>query len=249
MSSNPEGARSYVPFIIIGVVLAAVVVGVVMMTRSNNANSGSPFSGANSAQTPQSTLPANSTVPPRQPLPGAPNPPARGGGEHAAVTMEEFSDFQCPACGGLDPALRRISKDYGERVRWVFRNFPLTTIHKYAFSAARAAEAAGAQGKFWEMHDMLYDNQDEWVKAPEPRDLFSSYATRLGLDVQRFKADMEQRQDLADRIKADYERGSSLRVQGTPTIFINGRELMPGKLPTEDDIRREIDATLNPAAK
>src|ERR1043165_4910998 len=213
MSSNPEGARGYVPFVIIGVVLAAVVVGVVLMTRSNNANSGSPFSG-NPAQTPQGTLTTNSTVPPRQPLPGAPNPPARGG-EHAAVTMEEFSDFQCPACGGLDPALRRISKDYGERVRWVFRNFPLTTIHKYAFSAARAAEAAGAQGKFWEMHDMLYDNQDEWVKSPEPRDLF----------------------------------GSSLRVQGTPTIFINGRELMPGKLPTEDDIRREIDATLNPAGK
>jgi protein-disulfide isomerase len=248
MSSNPEGARSYVPFIIIGVVLAAVVVGVVLMTRSNNANGGSAPSDTNSAQTPQGTLPANSTAPPRQPLPGAPDPPARGGA-HAAVTLEEFSDFQCPACGGLDPGLRRISRDYGERVRWVFRNFPLTTIHKYAFIAARAAEAAGVQGKFWEMHDMLYDNQDEWVKAAEPRDLFNSYATRLGLDVQRFRADMEQRQDLADRIKADYERGSSLRVQGTPTIFINGRELMPGKLPTEDDIRREIDATLNPAGK
>ena len=242
MSSNPAGARSYAPFIIIGVVLAAVVVGIVLMTRSNNANT----SAANGQA--QNSLPVNSTVPPRAPLPGAPNPHVRGG-EHAAVTLEEFSDFQCPACGGLDPALRRISRDYGERVRWVFRNFPLTTIHKYAFIAARAAEAAGAQGKFWEMHDMLYDNQKEWVEAPEPRDLFANYAARLGLDVQRFRADVDQRQDLADRIKADYERGSSLRVQGTPTIFINGRELMPGKLPTEDDIRREIDATLNPAGK
>jgi protein-disulfide isomerase len=243
MSSNPDGAKSYAPFIIIGVVLAAVVVGVVLMSRSNNASGGvAPGSGAA-----QNGLPANSSAPPRTPQPGAPNPHARGG-EHAAVTLEEFSDFQCPACGGLDPALRKISKDYGERVRWVFRNFPLTTIHKYAFIAARAAEAAGAQGKFWEMHDILYDNQKEWVDAPEPRDLFGNYAARLGLDVQKFKADLD-RQDLADRIKEDYDRGNSLNVRGTPTIFINGRELMPGKLPTEEDIRREIDAALSPAAK
>ena len=238
MSSNPGAAKSYVPFIIIGVVLAAVVLGVVMMTRSNNASNSAPASNG---------LPLNSTVPPRAPTAGAPNPYARGGA-NAAVTLEEFSDFQCPACGNLDPGLRRISKDYGDRVRWVFRNFPLTTIHKYAFIAARAAEAAGVQGKFWEMHDMLYDNQKEWVEAAEPRDLFATYATRLGLDVQRFKADLD-RQDLADRIKADYERGASLDVKGTPTIFINGRELMPGKLPTEDDIRRGIDAALNPAGK
>jgi protein-disulfide isomerase len=245
MSSNPQGARSYVPFIIIGVVLAAVVVGVVLMTRPNNTNT-----SAQNAQAQNSSLPVNSTVPPRAPMPGAPNPHVRGG-EHAAVTLEEFSDFECPACRNLDPGLRKISRDYGDRVRWVFRNFPLTTIHKYAFVAARAAEAAGAQGKFWEMHDMLYDNRDQWAEAPEPRDLFANYAARLGLDVQKFRADMDQRQDLVDRIKADYDRGVSLRVQGTPTIFINGRELMPGtgKLPTEDDIRREIDAALNPAGK
>ena len=240
MSSNPGGAKSYAPFVIIGVVLAAVVLGVVLISRSNNGNT--------SAQPPpQNGLPANSGVPPRTPQPGAPNPHARGG-ERAAVTLEEFSDFQCPACGGLDPGLRSISRDYGERVRWVFRNFPLTTIHKYAFIAARAAEAAGAQGKFWEMHDILYDNQKEWVDSPEPRDLFDTYASRLGLDVQKFKADLD-RQDLADRIKADYDRGNSLNVKGTPTIFINGRELMPGKLPSEEDIRREIDAALSPAGK
>jgi protein-disulfide isomerase len=239
MSSNPEGAKRYIPFLIIGVVLAAVIAGIALMSRSNNANTAAQ-------QTPQNTLPANTTAPPRTPLPGAPNPHARGG-EHAAVMLEEFSDFQCPACGGLDPGLRRISKDYGERVRWVFRNFPLS-MHKYAFIAARAAEAAGAQGKFWEMHDAIYDHQDDWVNAPEPRDLFATYATQLGLDVQKFKADLD-RQDLADRIKADYERGVSLNVRGTPTIYLDGRELMPGKLPTEADIRREIDAALNPSGK
>jgi protein-disulfide isomerase len=129
----------------------------------------------------------------------------------------------------------------------IFREFPLQ-MHKYSFIAARAAEAAGAQGKFWEMHDMLYDNQKEWVEAPEPRDLFASYAARLGLDVQKFRADLD-RPDLADRIVADTNRGNSLNVRGTPTVFINGRELMPGKLPTEEDIRREIDAALNSAGK
>jgi protein-disulfide isomerase len=237
MSSNPEGAKRYVPFIIIGVVLAAVIVGVALMSRPKDANTSSQ----------PNTAASNAAVPPRPALPGAPNPHARGG-ERAAVTLEEFSDFQCPACGGLDPGLRKISRDYGERVRWVFRNFPLTTIHKYAFISARAAEAAGAQGKFWEMHDILYDNQKEWVEASEPRDLFASYASRLGLDVQRFRADLE-RQDLAERIMADLNRGNSLGVRGTPTIFVNGRELMPGKLPTEEDVRREIDAALNPAGK
>ena len=237
MSSNPEGAKRYVPFVIIGVVLAAVIVGVALMSRPKDANT--------SAQ--QNTAASNAALPPRPALPGAPNPHARGG-ERAAVTLEEFSDFQCPACGGLDPGLRKISRDYGDRVRWVFRNFPLTTIHKYAFISARAAEAAGAQGKFWEMHDILYDNQKEWVEASEPRDLFASYASRLGLDVQRFRADLE-RQDLAERIMADLNRGNSLGVRGTPTIFVNGRELMPGKLPTEEDVRREIDAALNPAGK
>jgi len=237
MSSNTESAKRYVPFIIIRVVLAAVIVGIALMSRSKEANT--------SAQ--QNTLPSNTTLPPRQPTTGAPNPHARGG-EHAELTLEEFSDFQCPACGGLDPGLRRISRDYGERVRWVFRNFPLMGMHKYAFIAARAAEAAGAQGKFWEMHDILYDNQKEWVDASEPRDLFNTYAARLGLDVQKFKADLD-RQDLADRIMADTSRGNSLNVRGTPTLFVNGRELMPGKLPTEEDIRREIDAALNPAGK
>jgi protein-disulfide isomerase len=135
--------------------------------------------------------------------------------------------------------------DYGERVRLIFRNYPLP-MHKYAFFAARAAEAAGQQGKFWEMHDALYDNQKEWSDSMEPRVQFDSYATRLGLDVQRFKADME-RQDLTDRIKADMQRGNTLNVRGTPTVYLNGRELMPGKLVTEEDLRREIDAALGSA--
>jgi protein-disulfide isomerase len=138
-------------------------------------------------------------------------------------------------------------KDYDDRVRFVFRNYPLQ-MHKYAFLASRAAEAAGLQGKFWEMHDMLYDNQKEWSESMEPRVQFDSYATRLGLDVQRFKVDME-RQDLAERIKSDMLRGNSLGVKGTPTVYLNGRELVPGRLITEEDLRREIETELGQSGK
>jgi protein-disulfide isomerase len=236
VNSKPEGKKSVLPFVIIGGVLVAVIVAVVLMSQraSNDVTVNENF---NANPTPTG---------PRQVTAGAPDPYERGGAK-ASVTLEEFSDFQCPACGGLEPGLRRVVKDYGERVRLIFRNYPLP-MHRYAFQAARAAEAAGQQGKFWEMHDALYDNQKEWSDSMEPRVQFDSYATRLGLDVQRFKAD-EERQDLAERIKADVQRGNSLNVRGTPTVYLNGRELMPGKLVTEDDLRREIDAALGSAAK
>ena len=237
MSRNPKQSKSSLPFVIIGAVLAAVVVAVVLMSRQG---------GGDTPPAPQN----NSNITPvqqtRAPQPGAPNPWAKGGAA-AKLTLEEFSDFQCPACGALEPGLRRVVKDYGDNVRLVFRNFPLA-MHKYAFQASRAAEAAGLQGKFWEMHDVLYANQKEWSDSMEPRVQFDAYATRLGLDVQKFKTDME-RPDLTERVKADYARGMSLGVKGTPTIYLNGRELVPGQLVTEEILRREIDAALGSARK
>ena len=226
----PAKSKSTLPFVIIGAVLVAVTAAVLLMSRQPAGN-GTPAAANTSASPAQ-----------RQgPQPGASNPWSRGM-PTARVTVEEFSDFQCPACGNLEPGLRRVMKDYEDRARFVFRNYPLQ-MHRYAFLASRAAEAAGAQGKFWEMHDMLYDNQKEWSDSMEPRVQFDSYATRLGLDVQRFKADME-RQDLAERVKADMLRGNSLGVKGTPTVYLNGRELVPGQLITEDILRREIEAAL-----
>ena len=235
MSRNPKNApaksKSPLPFVIIGVVLVAVIAAVVLMSRPSAGN-GTPAQNAGPAQAPTQRQP---------PQPGASNPWSRGM-PTARVTVEEFSDFQCPACGNLEPGLRRVMKDYEDRARFVFRNYPLQ-MHKYAFLASRAAEAAGTQGTFWEMHDMLYDNQKEWSDSMEPRVQFDSYATRLGLDVQKFKADME-RQDLAERVKADMLRGNTLGVKGTPTVYLNGRELVPGQLVTEDILRREIEAAL-----
>jgi protein-disulfide isomerase len=240
MSRNPNNtpakSKSSLPFIIIGVVLLGVIAAVVLMSRPSTSNS-KPAASASPGQLQTQRQP---------PQPGAPNPWSRGNAS-SPVTVEEFSDFQCPACGGLEPGLRRVMKDYEDRVHFVFRNYPLP-MHKYAFIAARAAEAAGAQGKFWEMHDLIYDNQKEWSESMEPRGQFDSYATRLGLDVQRFKADME-RQDLADRIKSDLLRGNSLGVKGTPTVYLNGRELMPGRLINEEDLRRELEAALGQSGK
>ena len=241
MSRNPKNApaksKSPLPFVLIGAVLIAVIAAVVLMSRP---------SASNSTPAPTNSSPGQTQAQRQAPQPGAPNPHARGM-PTARVTVEEFSDFQCPACGTLEPGLRRVMKDYGDRVLFIFRNYPLQ-MHKYAFIASRAAAAAGAQGKFWEMHDMLYDNQKEWSDSMEPRVQFDSYATRLGLDVQKFKADME-RQDLADRVKNDLLRGNSLGVKGTPTVYLNGRELVPGQLVTEDILRREIEAALGQSAK
>jgi protein-disulfide isomerase len=238
MSRNPSKApaksKSPLPFIIIGGVLVAVTAAVVLMSRPSASNNNTSTQNAGTSSTQQPPRPTTQQ-------PGAANPYAKGN-TSSRITVEEFSDFQCPACTGLEPGLKRVMADYNDRVRFVFRNYPLQ-MHKYAFIAARAAEAAGLQGKFWEMHDMLYENQKEWSDSMEPRVQFDAYATRLGLDVQRFKADME-RQDLAERIKADMLRGNSLGVKGTPTVYINGRELVPGKLVTEEDLRREIEAAL-----
>lgn len=236
-SPAQEGKKSALPFVIIGGVLVAVIAAVVLMSQRASQDDAPTQNNSNLSSAP---------APPRQVSPGTPDPYVRGGAS-APITLEEFSDFECPACGALEPGLRKVVNDYGERVRLVFRNFPLP-MHRYALQAARAAEAAGQQGKFWEMHDALYDNQAEWSKAMEPRVQFDSYASRLGLDVQKFKADME-RQDLVERIKADMQRGNSLNVRGTPTVFLNGRELLPGKLVTEADLRREIDAALASGGK
>ena len=173
--------------------------------------------------------------------PGA-QPPHMRGAEGAAVTIEEFADFQCPPCGKLYPELKRIESEYGPRLRLVFRHFPLE-MHEHAEEAARASEAAAAQGHFWEMHDLLFERQREWAEAREARSLFNGYAQTLGLDVERFKRDMEG-QETAKRVASDKERALSVQVSGTPTLFLNGREI-PAEAMSSEGIRDAIKAALN----
>ena len=164
------------------------------------------------------------------------------GGANAAVTIEEFGDFECPPCGILHPELIKLEREYGDRLRVIFREFPLTQMHKYAYDAARAAEAAGMQNKFWEMHDLLYEKKEEWSLAPDPRAMFVEYAKVLGMDGERFSRDMLG--DLAAlRVGLDMRRGKSLGVTGTPTLFINGRRMDPSEM-TPDGLRAAVNKAL-----
>jgi protein-disulfide isomerase len=145
------------------------------------------------------------------------------GPEHAPVTFEEFGDFQCPPCGTLAGPMHEAVEKFSPNVRVIFRHFP-HAVHQHAREAACAAEAAGAQGRFWEMHDLLYREQKAWSEAADTRSLFATYAATLGLDVERFKKDMDDEKVKA-RVSLDVERGRSRGVSTTPTLFVNGRLL------------------------
>ena len=141
----------------------------------------------------------------------------------APVVLEEFGDFQCLPCSLLFPILEKLEQEYDKRLVVVFREHPLK-MHNYALDAARAAEAAGLQGKFWEMHDTLYRNRTTWIPAVYVRPYLNEYATSLQLDVDKFKADMDGKQ-VADRIVADQARGDSLGIDRTPILYINGNKI------------------------
>lgn len=139
----------------------------------------------------------------------------------AKVTVVEFSDFQCPGCAAAYPALEQAIEQYKDKVLFVYRHFPLETIHKNAQLASLSAEAAGAQNKFWEMSDMLFVNQEKWSNESNAKDIFISYAKELQLDEEKFTQDLENN-ELSDKINNDYSDGLKAGVNSTPTFFING---------------------------
>ena len=138
------------------------------------------------------------------------------GADDAPVTLVEYGDYECPYCGMAHPIVKRAQEELGRSLRFVFRNFPLAEAHPHARLAAQAAEAAGAQGQFWEMHDMIFEHQD----ALEVEDLVG-YAKALGLDTQKFARDLEDAA-YAKRVRDDFRSGVKSGVNGTPTFFMNG---------------------------
>ena len=164
------------------------------------------------------------------------------GNPDAPVTLEEFGDFQCPPCGQFAVFVEELLREYDSRLRVVFRNFPLPA-HENAREAALAAEAAGFQGKFWEMHDTLYREQSSWSKAPNARELFESYAGTLGLNMDQFKKDMDS-DKVKQKVDSDRALGDSLGINVTPTMFINKRPLEPQEKNPEG-VRAAINAALN----
>ena len=166
------------------------------------------------------------------------------GEANAPVTLEEFGDFQCPPCGKLAGPTKQLEAAYGSQLRVIFRQFPLPVkVHAHAQEAALAAEAAGLQSRFWEMHDLLYREQEVWSKVADARALFHGYAGMLGLDLDRFEKDMDGA-EAKERIAIDRKRGEALGVHSTPTIFINNR-LSPTPVEVAG-LRTAIDAALNP---
>ena len=166
------------------------------------------------------------------------------GPKDAPVTLEEFGDFQCPPCGALSDPINRLQQDYGAQLRVIFRHLPLAA-HKHAREAAYAAEAADMQGRFWQMHDLLYREQSVWSKAVDVQPLFNSYAGILGLDVDRFKKDIES-EKVRERVASDQKKGAAIGVQNTPTIFVNNHAVAPTAL-NPADLRAAIDEAVKSA--
>lgn len=146
------------------------------------------------------------------------------GAKDAKVILVEFSDFQCPACAAARLILEELVNKYSEQVNLSFRHFPLSQIHSNALIAAEAAEAALDQGKFWEMHDVLFKNQEEWKDLNSPIEQFTKYAGEIDLDQEKFHQALVEHQ-FRERVLQDLRLAESLKLNSTPTIFINDKKI------------------------
>lgn len=158
------------------------------------------------------------------------------------VTVTEFVDFQCEACYAYYPYVKQVKELYKDKVKFQVRNFPITSGHQFAFQAARSAEAAARQGKFWEMHDLLFEGQKSWEQMKDPQSTFDAYAEQIGLDMTKFKEDFAS-SDVAAVVNADLKAVKELGGTGTPTFVINGKKVEnPG--PSVEALSKMIDDAL-----
>jgi protein-disulfide isomerase len=221
--------KSSLPIALIGIVLLAAVGFGFWFYSSSKTNGTTSNKVDNTAKAPAG-IPANAP-------PGA-SPAWTKGSPTAAVTIEEFADFQCPTCATMHPKVNEVRAAFGDRVKIIFRQFPLQ-MHPHAYNAAVATEAAGMQGKFWEMQNMIFTNQTTWANSTDARKIFTEYAKTLGLDLQKFEDDSL---GLAtkNRVDADLKRGQASGVASTPAFYINGKPL--GR--DLDSLRSTVEAEL-----
>lgn len=215
--------RRKLPIIIIVAVLLVALAGGALLMRPSQTTP-----QPNIAQLPPTITNSNS------PATAAPSRPAASnitapithlrGRNDAPVLLEEYGDFQCPPCGFFHPVLKRLEGEYPTQLRVAFHHFPLREMHKNAAEASRAAEAAALQGKFWQMHDLLFEKQKDWKDAAPARPIFLGYARTLGLDIQKFTQDIDST-TVSNRVMNDEKGGAARGVTGTPTVFLNGREI------------------------
>jgi protein-disulfide isomerase len=212
--------KRYLPFLIVGLVAAAAVGGGSMLYRAKR-----PAPLASSPKTETNAVTDMHTLGPRD----------------APVTLEEYGDFQCPPCAKLSEPLNQLEREFRPHLRVVFHHFPLVA-HAHGLEAALAAEAAGQQGHFWEMHDLLFREQAVWAASKDAQALFNTYAGMLRLDPGRFQKDMQSEQSRA-RVQADQRQGASLGVSTTPTIFINNKAIPPASN-NPNNLREAVEAAL-----
>lgn len=236
MKNQPKKTNSATPLIIIGLVFVIAIGGGALLYRSSNASK--PKTNTNSAnKTTAENMPRTTSAIGAQ-------PPNMLGSPTATVTIEEFADFQCGMCATKYPLTKEIISAYGPRIKFIFRNYPLS-MHDKAYAAAVAAEAAGIQNKFWDMQNQLFTNQASWSTASDFPRILEEYAQKIGLDVEKFKSDMAGIQ-AKQRVDKDMERGRGLGVGSTPSFFLNGK-LIPFEQVESAALRQLIDAELQKA--
>jgi protein-disulfide isomerase len=211
--------KRYLPFVIIAAVLVAA--------------GGAGFLMLRSAQPQPSTTPAPA---------GGSVATSNGAPSKGAVKIDEYGDYQCPPCGALHPIIKTLKSEYGDRIQFAFHHFPLTQLHTHALEASYAAAAAGLQGKFWEMHNILYENQSVWSQVGDFRPIVLDFARQIGLDVPRFTREMDGLQ-VVTLVQDDAQLGARLGVNSTPTVFINGK-MIPNENLTIEGLRKEINQRL-----
>lgn len=146
------------------------------------------------------------------------------GPKDAKVTITEYADFQCPACAAYHPLVKQLLAEFPKDIYFVYRFFPLTNIHQNALLASQAGFAANLQGKFWQMHDLLYENQKSWATEGNALDIFISYAEKIKLDMDKFKKDITSN-EAKKFVEGELNQGISIGVNSTPTFFINGKQI------------------------
>lgn len=219
--------------------IAAVVILAALLAACSSTPANKAANGTKPANAPAkvNTIPANAP-------PGA-QPPNQAGAPTATVVLEEFADFQCGSCAVKHPILNEIKSMFGGRIRFIFRNYPLD-IHDKAYDAAVAADAAGLQGKFWDMQNVLFSNQSTWSADANYKQTWKGYADKIGLDVAKWENDMLGIVS-KNRVDEDKKRGKAIGVTSTPTLFINGVDV-PFAQMTKEGLKLLIDAELQKTA-
>lgn len=147
------------------------------------------------------------------------------GNKDSEVTLIEYGDFQCPACGAYYPYIKKLVAEEGSKFKFIFRNFPLSQ-HIHAREAAYAAGAAGSQGKFWEMYALIFENQNVWSSVPSAEGIFENYAKQIGLNFEQFKKDRDS-SAVKDKVDSDQRGGFGIGVNSTPTFYLNNQKIQP----------------------